>query len=313
VPFSLTILGSSSAIPTTKRFPTAQLLNVDERFFLIDCGEGTQIQLSRFKLRTGKINHIFISHLHGDHIFGLFGLISSFSLMGREIDLNIYAESRLDDILKCHLSYFGENLPFRVNLIPISASQSRLIYEDEKISVTTIPLKHRVPTCGFLFREKPKPSNIRKEILERYKIPIREMNRIKEGADFVTEDGKVIPNIKLTLPAFKPRSYAYITDTRMLEKNIPLIQDVDLLYHEATFLERDAELAHQTFHSTAKEAANIAMKSNAAKLLIGHFSVRYKSSLPFIEEAQDIFKETYAVDDGDCFKVEQQRMKRDDD
>jgi ribonuclease Z len=313
VSFSLTILGSSSAIPTTKRFPTAQLLNVDERFFLIDCGEGAQIQLSRFKLRAAKINHIFISHLHGDHIFGLFGLISTFSMMGRENNLNIYAESRLADILKCHLAYYGENLPFQVKFIPIPASHSKLIYEDEKLSVTTIPLKHRVPTCGFLFREKQKLSNIRKEIIERYKIPIREMNKIKEGADFKTEDGKVIPNYKLTFPAFKPRSYAYITDTRVLEKNIPLLQDVDLLYHEATFLERDAELAHQTFHSTAKEAATIALKCNASKLLIGHFSVRYKSSQAFVEEAQSIFKETYAVEDGECFKVEQERIKRDTD
>jgi ribonuclease Z len=310
VPFSLTILGSSSAIPTTKRFPTAQLLNVDERFFLIDCGEGAQIQLSRFKLRAGKINHIFISHLHGDHIFGLFGLISTFSLMGRENDLCIYAERRLDDILHCHLSYFGENLPFRVNFIPIEASHSRVIFEDEKVSVTTIPLKHRVPTCGFLFREKQKLSNLRKDIIDRYKIPIKMMNKIKDGSDYVTEDGTIIPNHKLTLPAFKPRSYAYITDTLMLEKNIPLIENVDLLYHEATFLERDAELAHQTFHSTSKEAASIALKSNARKLLIGHFSVRYKSSLPFIEEAQSIFKDTYAVEDGECFKVEQERIKR---
>jgi len=311
VPFSLTILGSSSAIPTTKRFPTAQLLNVDERFFLIDCGEGTQIQLTRFKLRAGKINHIFISHLHGDHIFGLFGLISTFSLMGRESDLNIYAESRLDDILKCHLDYFGENLPFKINFIPIKASLSKLIYEDEKISVTTIPLKHRVPTCGFLFREKQKLNNIRKEVLERYKIPIRDRNRIKEGGDFKTEEGELIPNIKLTMPAIKPRSYAYITDTRMLEKNIPLLQNVDLLYHEATFLERDSKLAHLTFHSTAKEAATMALKSNAAKLLIGHFSVRYKSSLPFVEEAQAIFRETYAVEDGECFSVEQERIRTD--
>jgi ribonuclease Z len=311
VPFSLTILGSSSAIPTTKRFPTAQLLNVDERFFLIDCGEGAQIQMSRFKLRAGKINHIFISHLHGDHIFGLFGLISTFSLMGRVTDLNIYAESRLDAILKCHLAYFGENLSFKVNLVAISSSHSKIIYEDEKVSVTTIPLKHRVPTCGFLFREKAKPSNIKKEILKSYNIPIKEMHRIKDGADFVTDDGKVIPNYKLTLPAFRPRSYAYITDTRMLEKNIPLLQNVDLLYHEATFLERDIELAHQTYHSTAKEAATIAMKSNAGKLLIGHFSVRYKSSQAFLDEAQSIFKETYAVEDGECFSIEQERIKRD--
>ena len=231
--------------------------------------------------------------------------------MGRENDLNIYAESRLDEILKCHLAYFGENLSFKVNLIPIPCSHSKLIYEDEKLSVTTVPLKHRVPTCGFIFREKQKASNIRKEILERYKIPIKMMNKIKEGADFETEDGNVIPNHKLTLPAYKPRSYAYITDTRMLEKNIPLLRDVDLLYHEATFLERDADLAHQTFHSTAKEAATIALKSNAGKLLIGHFSVRYKSSLSFVEEARSVFKETYAVEDGECFKVEQERIKRD--
>jgi ribonuclease Z len=313
VPFSVTILGSSSAIPTTKRFPTAQLLNVDERFFLIDCGEGAQIQMSRFKLRANKINHIFISHLHGDHIFGLFGLISSFSLMGRTSDLCIYAEKRLDDILKSHLAYFGENLAFKINFIPVSSTHSKIIYEDDKLTVTTIPLKHRVPCCGFLFREKNKPGNIRKEILRSFNIPIREMNRIKEGADFVTEDGKVIANAKLTIPPFKSRSYAYITDTLMLEKNIPLLKDVDLLYHEATFLERDKDLAKSTFHSTAIQAATLAMKSNVRKLLLGHFSVRYKSSQAFLDEAQTKFNETYAVEDGDCFSVEQERMQRDED
>lgn len=233
--------------------------------------------------------------------------------MGRENDLNIYAESRLDEILKCHFACFGEKLSFRINLIPIQTSQSAVIYEDDKLSVVTVPLKHRIPTCGFIFREKQKLSNIRKEILERYKIPIKLLNKIKEGADFESEDGIIIPNHKLTLPAFKPRSYAYITDTLMLEKNISILRNVDLLYHEATFLERDAELAHQTFHSTAKEAATIALKSNAGKLLIGHFSVRYKSSLSFVEEARTIFKESFAVEDGDNYKVELERIKREPD
>lgn len=308
--FSLTILGSSSAIPTTKRFPTAQLLNVDERFFLIDCGEGTQIQLSRFKIRLAKINDIFISHLHGDHIFGLFGLISTFSLMGRENDLNIYAEQRLEDILKSHLSYFGEDLPFQIRFHPVTSSRSKVIYEDEKLTVTTIPLKHRVPVCGFLFREKPRPLNILKDTIARFEIPVKQIPLIKAGADFITPDGTVIPNAKLTMAPFKPRSYAFLTDTRMLEKNIPLLMDVDMLYHEATFLQKDAGLAHETFHSTAAEAAQLALKCNAGRLLLGHFSIRYKSSSPFLEEAKKIFDESYVVEDGDVFTIDQIRLKR---
>ena len=308
--FSLTILGSSSAIPTTKRFPTAQLLNVDERFFLIDCGEGTQIQLSRFKIRLAKINDIFISHLHGDHIFGLFGLISTFSLMGRENDLNIYAEQRLEDILKSHLSYFGEDLPFHIRFHPVTSSKSKVIYEDEKLTVTSIPLKHRVPVCGFLFREKARPMNILKVVIARYEIPVKQIPPIKAGADFVSADGTLIPNEKLTMAPFKSRSYAFLTDTRMLEKNVPLLKDVDLLYHEATFLHKDAELAHDTYHSTAVEAAQLAQKCNAGRLLLGHFSIRYKSTSPFLEEARKIFEESYVVEDGDTFRIEQTRLKR---
>jgi len=307
VSFTLTILGSSSAIPTTKRFPTAQLLNVDERFFLIDCGEGTQIQLNRFKLRFARINHIFISHLHGDHIFGLFGLISTLSLMGRTSDLHIYAESRLGEILKNHLGYFGEELPFRINFIPIVPSKSKLIYEDDKLTVTTIPLKHRVPVCGFLFREKPKPMNITREAIIRYSIPVKQIPLIKAGADFTDDSGRVIPNAALTMNRFRQRSYAFITDTRMLEKNAALLQQVDLLYHEATFLDKDRKLAHQTFHSTASEAAQFARKCNAGKLLLGHFSVRYKSTAPFQDEARAIFPESYVVEDGESYSVELRR------
>ena len=308
--FSLTILGSSSAIPTTKRFPTAQLLNVDERFFLIDCGEGTQIQMTRFKIRFARIEHIFISHLHGDHIFGLFGLISTLSLMGRTNDLNIHAEPRLDGIIRSHLSYFGEDLPFRINFLPIRGSRPKVIFEDDKLTVTAIPLKHRVPVFGFLFREKPRPRNILREAITRNAIPVKQIALIKAGADFIDTEGKLILNENITLPQVPQRSYAFITDTRMLEKNADLLRDVDLLYHEATFLQKDVKLAHQTFHSTAAEAAMLAVKCNARRLLLGHFSVRYKSSALFLEEARNIFPESYVVEDGDVYTVEQKHPGR---
>ena len=307
--FSLTVLGSSSALPTSKRFPTAQVLKVHERFFLIDCGEGTQIQLRRYKLPISRIHHIFISHLHGDHVFGLFGLLSSMNLLGRNTDLTIHAHASMEDIVRYFISVFGTDLQYRIVFEPFPVRRQSLVYEDRMLTVETIPLKHRIPTAGFVFREKKRPLNIRKEKVEQLNIPYREIVRIKAGSDFIAEDGKVHKNRELTLPEIKPRAYAYISDTVYLEKIAEQIRDVDLLYHEATFLDSDRKLARLTGHSTALQAARLAQKAAVGKLLLGHFSSRYKNTGDFVEEAGQIFENTVAVEDGDVFEVEEIRQR----
>jgi len=304
--FELTILGSSSAVPTSKRNLTAHVLNVHERFFLIDCGEGTQIQLRRNKIRFGKINHIFISHLHGDHIFGLFGLISTFNLLKREIDLHIYSHSELERILTEHIRYFERNLSYKIIFHNINPEKSEIIYEDKAITVETIPLKHRVPCCGFLFKEKPHLKNLKKNVVERYQIPINEIHKIKEGCDYKFGDD-TIPNSQLTLSAYKQRSYAYCTDTAYSEKIIPSIQNVDILFHEATYANNFKKLAKETFHSTAEQAAKIANRANVKKLIIGHFSARYKDLSLLINQAKAVFGNTVTAEDGEKHKVDLER------
>ena len=297
--FELTILGSSSAVPTSKRNLTAHVLNVHERFFLIDCGEGTQLQLRRNKIRFGKIDHIFISHLHGDHIFGLFGLISTFNLLNSEKDLHIYAHPELENILSKHIEYFERTLSFKLIYHYLKPKLNEAIYEDSKLTVETIPLKHRIPTCGFLFKEKPHLRNLRKNVVEVFEIPISRIRSIQEGNDFIKDDGEVIPNSKLAFNPYKVRSYAYCTDTSYSEKIIPIINNVDLLFHEATLAKNMKKQAKQTGHSTSEDAALIAQKANVGKLIIGHFSARYKDVSVLIDEARSIFPETYSAEDGE--------------
>lgn len=304
--FELIILGSSSALPTSKRSTAAHLLNMNERFFLIDCGEGTQIQLRRFRLSPARINHIFISHLHGDHVFGLFGLISSLGLMGRKAILNLYGPQGLEEMIRAHLVFFG-TLPFEIRFHV--AEDGKVLYQDSKTEVVPLRLLHRATTFGYLFREKPRLLNVNKEKIEAYGLGVADIKKIKEGRDHVMEDGEVIPNSMLTLPPIRPRSYAYISDTAYMPGLAERIRDVDLLFHEATFLEKDIGLASQTLHSTATQAAQVAKAAGAGKLLLGHFSTRYKSDEPFLQEARAVFPGSVAVNDGDRFKVEQQRKE----
>jgi ribonuclease Z len=306
--FALTVLGSSSAIPTSTRFQTAQVLNVHERFFLIDCGEGTQIQLRRFSINSSRINHVFISHLHGDHIFGLFGLLSSYNLMGRKSDLHVYAHHNLEVTLDHFRKYFGFDMSYKIVFHPLTASKSLEIYNDKHITVETIPLRHSVPVMGFIFREKQKPLNVRKEAIEKYSLGIRDIKKIKEGLDHTTPDGRTIANRELTLPPFKPRSYAFCTDTSCFLKLKDSLKDIDLLYFEATFAEKDKKLAKITGHSTASQAATLAKQAHVGKLLIGHFSTRYKNIGSLVKEARLIFKETTAVEDGDKYAIDQKRV-----
>jgi ribonuclease Z len=306
--FSLTVLGSSSALPTSKRFPAAQVLNIQERFFLIDCGEGTQIQIRKFKLPLSRIHHIFISHLHGDHVFGLFGLLSSMNLLGRKADLTIHAHAELEPTIVHFTKYFGRELGFGIDFRAFSGRRQNLIFEDKHVTVETIPLRHGIPTAGFIFREKPRPLNIRKDKVATLHISYRDIVKIKGGSDYVSEDGTLYKNCDLTLPMIRPRSYAYITDTAYHAKIAAYIAGVDLLYHEATFLEKDHKIARLTGHSTAIQAARIAEKAQPGKLLIGHFSSRYKNISAFTDEARTLFENTVAVEDGDVFQVPEVRV-----
>jgi len=300
----LTILGSSSALPTSERYPSAHVLNAHERFFLIDCGEGTQMQLRKNKIRLGKINHIFISHLHGDHVFGLYGLLSSFSLMGRSAPIHLYAPANYDQMLLSHLNDFDINLGFEIDFHPLSGDDPVKILDDKYLTVTAFPLKHRIPAFGFLFREKPAERNIIKECIIKYNIPPVRIRAIKKGEDFITASGNIIKNEDLTIPAAEPLSYAYCSDTKFSPRLPSFIKNVDLLYHEATFDATMSTLAKTTGHSTTADAAKIASLARAGTLIIGHFSSRYKNVSPLVEEAKTIFPRTLPAIDGQTYLVE---------
>lgn len=302
--FELTILGCNSALPTAKRFQTAQVLNVSGRFFLIDCGEGTQIQLRKFKCSLQKINHIFISHLHGDHFIGLPGLLSSMALLGRTKVLHVYGHKKLKKYIDFHIEMFGGEMLFPIEFHLNEPAKPTLIFEDKVVEVYSFPLKHgKVATAGFLFKEKRRLPNLRKEQLERYNIPIKEMQHIRMGANFVTDDGETIPHETLVNKAAQSRSYAFCSDTIYDEGLIDIVKEVDLLYHESTFSEKEKEMATQCFHSTAKQAATIAKKALVKKLLIGHYSARYPDVSVLEREAQSIFTNTTATEDGLTIKV----------
>jgi ribonuclease Z len=300
--FSLTILGSSSALPTSTRYPTAHLLNVNERFFLIDCGEGTQMQLRKYKIRFSRINHIFISHIHGDHYFGIFGLLSSFSLLGRTNPIHIYAHSEMENILNFQFKYYP--LGFKIIFHYLNEQTGEKIFEDKQITVTSFPLKHRIASCGFVFREKQKEKNIKKDIIDYYKFSIKDILRIKNGEDFVNEDGKVIPNKFLTNPAPVPRSYAFCSDTAFFPSIVQYIKESDIIYHESTFAEDMKHYAKETGHSTAKQAAEIAKMAFCRKLILGHFSARYKDLSIFEAEAREIFQNSYIAVEGQEYQIE---------
>jgi ribonuclease Z len=299
----LTILGSSSALPTSERYPSAHVLDAHERYFLIDCGEGTQMQLRKNRIRFGKINHIFISHLHGDHIFGLYGLLSSFSLMGRKNPIHLFAPENYDHILLSHLSDFDIHLNYDIDFVPLKGKDPEKILDDKYITVTSFPLQHRVPSFGFLFMEKPTERKIVKEYIPLYGIPIAKIQAIKKGEDFIKSDGTVIKNESITLPPPAPLSYAYCSDTRYFPKLSSYVKGVNLLYHETTFDKDKKDLADITGHSTSVSAALVASEAEAGQLIIGHFSSRYKDVSVLVEEARAIFTETIAAEDGKTYEV----------
>jgi ribonuclease Z len=290
--FEVNILGCGSALPTTRHFASSQVVNIREKLFMVDCGEGAQLQLRRSKLKFTRLNHIFISHLHGDHCFGLMGLISTFGLLGRTATLHIYAHEDLEKLLAPQLEYFCKGMTYEVAFHFINPNKAEVIYDDRSVSVTTIPLKHRIPTCGFLFQEKQTPNHIIRDMVDFYHVPVFELNRIKNGEDYVTPDGTVVPNHRLTTPSDPPRSYAYCSDTAYLKSIIPQIKGVDLLFHEGTFAQCDAARAKETYHTTAAQAAEIALEAEAKQLVIGHFSARYEDESILLKEAQAIFPST---------------------
>ena len=270
---------------------------------MIDCGEGTQLQLRRSQLQFSFINHIFISHLHGDHCFGLIGLISTFGLLGRTAPLHIYADKMLRTLLQPQLAFFCRELKYQIIFHDIDATKHALIYEDNSITVHTLPQKHRIPCCGFLFKEKPKKRHIRRDMIDAYNIPEYKRRGIKDGEDYITPDGETIPNARLTTDASPSRSYAYCSDTLPCPENTEYIKDCDILYHEATFATKEKERAKATFHSTASQAAEIALQANVKKLIIGHFSSRYDDDNELLTEAKDVFANTELATEGKCFKI----------
>jgi len=301
--FELLILGSSSASPTSERNPSAQLLNISERYFLIDCGEATQIQLRRFKAKLQAIDHIFISHLHGDHFFGLPGLLSTMHLLGRKQDLNIYSPKELKGIIELINTASQTLLNYNVNWHFTSDNSLNLLFEDDKVTVHSFPLKHRIYCTGFLFKEKPLERKIDKYKLEKLNISRADILSLKKGFNVVNEFGETIKNQEVTLDPPAPRSYAYCSDTIYSKTTAGFITGVDLLYHESTFLEDKADRAKKTFHTTAKQAAEVAKQARAKQLLLGHFSARYGDLQDFINEAKSIFENCSLATDGKKFKI----------
>lgn len=301
--FELYILGCGSALPTTRHFPTSQVLNVRDKLYMIDCGEGAQLQFRKSHLKFSRLNHIFISHLHGDHCFGLWGLISTLNLLGRTAELHIYSPRGLEALLLPTLVFFNKQMTYRVLFHEFDTDKPSLVYEDRSLTVTTIPLRHRIPCCGFLFAEKQGLNHIIREMVDFYEVPVYEMNRIKNGADYVTPEGKVIANRLLTRPADPPRKYAYCSDTICLPGLAAQLRGVDLLFHEATFASDNLRRAKETYHTTAAQAAELARSADVKKLLIGHFSARYEDESVLLQEAQEVFPETLLASEMLCVSV----------
>lgn len=299
----LTILGCYSATPRKFNNPTAQLLEIKGRLFLIDCGEGTQVALRKSKSKFARVKHIFISHLHGDHFYGLIGLISTFHLLGRDATLTIYGPTGIRQVIELQLKFSGTKLNFPLEFIELESRESIKIYEDEKLTVSTIPLDHRVYTNGFLFQEKEGERKLNVDAAEEYNIDKSYYRKLKLGYDVINNKGKLIENHLVTFPPEPPKSYAFCSDTKYSPKIIPLIKNVSVLYHESTFLETHKEYCDITKHSTAKQAATIAKNAKVGKLILGHYSTRYESIELFKEEAQKVFKNTDIADDYKVFEI----------
>ncbi len=299
----LHILGCYAATPRTLTNPSSQVLEIKNHLFLIDCGEGTQVQLRKNKIKFSRINHIFISHLHGDHFFGLPGLISTFRLLGRDKELHIYGPKGIKEVITLFLKLGDSWTNYPLRFHELTSKESQNIFEDEKISVETIPLDHRIYTNGFLFKEKLGERRLNIEIVTKLKIDKCYFQNIKNGKDVTLDDGTIVPNVELTFDPSKPKSYAYCSDTGYHPEIVEQIKKADVLYHESTFLESESHLSAKTKHATAKQAAEIASKADVGTLILGHYSTRYKSLELFKEEAQEVFPNVELADDGKQFEI----------
>jgi ribonuclease Z len=296
--FSFTPLGISAAQPAYGRGLAAHVFRAEPELYLIDCGEGTQFQLNKYGIKRHRIGHIFISHLHGDHFFGLIGLLTSMGMNDRREPLTVHAPPGLEQLIRFQLEVTGTDLSYPLSFHELRTDGLHRILETRRLEVFSFPLHHRTPTAGFLFREKPVPRNIRPEVIDQYTLDFEQIREIKAGADLELPDGRLVSNRELTLPPYRQRSLAYCSDTAYFEEMIPHMRGVDLLYHESTFREEDAELAAQTFHSTARQAAQIAQQAGVGQLLLGHFSARYPDARVLLEEARAVFPAAQLAEEG---------------
>lgn len=299
--FEIDILGCGAAKPTLRHLPTAQVVNVRDKLFMIDCGESAQISFCRSRLNMTRLGHIFISHLHGDHCFGLFGMLSTMGLSGHTGEVVIHAHADAERLFRPMLDYFCRESPFDIRFNSISPNSSEAIYTDRSVTVRTIPLKHRIPTCGFLFEEAEGDRHLRGDMMDFYNIPTYCRSAIKQGENYITPEGKIIPNTILTLPPTPPARYAYCSDTMYSNRIIPYIEGVDVLYHEATYGDEAEALARQTHHCTARQAAQLAREASVGQLVIGHFSSRYRDENVLLAQAQEVFANTTLAHE--CMKI----------
>jgi len=303
VNFYVTILGSGAALPTKNRMPTAQYVNCNNRHFLIDCAEGTQLQLRKFKINFQKISHIFISHLHGDHYFGLVGLLSTMNLLGREKELTIYGPTELEGFIRPMLEFGGSRLGFNVSFVELNMDTKVIVYEDDIVEVHSFPLVHKIPTCGFLIKEKPKPLKINPKKIKEYNLKIEQFKSLQNGKDIVLESGEKCKYQELTLPSKETLSYAYCSDTKKSLTISKYVKCATVLYHEATFLIKDQKRANATTHSSTKDAADIAIAAEVKKLVVGHISSRYKTNEEHLSELKELFINSDVVEDGMCIDL----------
>lgn len=306
--FQVHILGCGSALPNLKHNTSSQLIEIHDKIFMVDCGEGTQLQVRKSKVHFAKISAIFITHMHGDHCFGLMGLISTFGLLGRTAPLHIYAPKEMQELFMLQQKLFCSTFEYELVFHPVETTENKVIYEDKSLTVTTLPLQHRLPCCGFLFKEKPRLPHINKEMVDYYGVPQCQYNNIKNGADWKTEEGIVVPNSKLTIPAGQPLSYAYCSDTKYIPTLHKQIMGVSALYHESTYTDADKKQALKYCHSTARQAATVAKDAHAGMLILGHYSSKYADESVVLNEAKTVFENSFLSNEMDVFDVEKQKV-----
>ncbi len=302
-PFKIHILGCGSALPTLRHYASSQVVEVRDKVLMLDCAEGTQMQLRKSRVRFTKLSHVFITHLHGDHCFGLIGMISTFGLLGRTARLHIHAPEALGPELDRQIRFFTHDLGFEVVFYPVDTTKRQTVYEDKSITVESIPLEHRVPCCGYLIKEKQTLPHIRREMMDCYHIPVSQVGNIKNGADWITADEELVPNSRLVYPADRPRSYAYISDTRYMHHLHEQLKGVDTLYHESTYGDDHLLQSEKYFHSTARQAAKVAQDAGVGRLLLGHYSSRYEDEQLLLKEAKEVFENAFLTNEMDVFEL----------